>query len=349
VEPRWRTAVRAVGALLVAFVMMLGMMSSVSAQQFQPESPVGVTFVEEGEQAPAAASPFEGKTLVVMGGSYMSGFTAQTGPQFFPDTNVFEKIPGTSTVSRAYRSTSTFTVPVARNLGMGHVNLASAGAETKHILTEAQYSEVPRQLDLLEQLVQRGDDLVIVMQTRGNPHLGQTVACLWAKLNSCSAAELAGIQADLVGVAADEERLVFDEVKRIAPNAPIYSVGTPAVTPRPGSDIGPCGPLITPDEIEPFHDLEVAFNQSILEVATEKGATFVNLQLEDSPWVTSRHDVCSQDPWVWGPRFDTPPSVLDWTNPFSWVSTTLHPTPAGYTPMSTILEYAMLANPPPSR
>lgn len=323
-----RTTVRGLWVILVAALMM----GSVSPALAQPE---------QDPTWSAVLAFFDDKEMHDLGGSYVSGLTARGGSQLDPDMSVFEISPATGFVDLAYRSRLAYTVGAADRFRMPLIRWSSSGAEPEHVYKTSQRPGVPPQLSWLTHRADEGRGLVFVMQTRGNPELVETFVEIANPFVQGAAAHLQAIKNKLLGIRAQQEQEAYDLIRFFAPKATILSIGVPPVAPRPGDSLAGCD-YLTPEEAAGFYDLEQAFTGSIQELAAKNGAWYVDLQRSGSPWMNGAHGICGDDPWVYGPRLAVPPSVEDWTNPFSVLGTSLHSTLEGNDATGVDLDYTLI-------
>ncbi|MED5801480.1 GDSL-type esterase/lipase family protein [Gordonia sp. Z-3] len=267
--------------------------------------------------------------MVALGNSYISGQGADDYRSVPADTSSYRS--GTTGPNNyCFRSRHAAVEIVADRLGAQLTNATCAAAEPRHVDQIAQFDE-GRQIDHLE----RAADIV-VMQVIGNPEFLNVVACV--QLSECDARTVERSMAVLDGEQRRHEQRIHREVRARAPQARIYILSAPQVVPRPGQEYhARCGWFMSDREVVLLN----AFVDKIDEISRTNaqlfGATFVDLDGADSPWRAQRHDLCSAQPWVWGPRLHAPQYEPDSLSLRNWSLGSYHPTRAGQSATATVL------------
>lgn len=267
--------------------------------------------------------------MVALGNSYISGQGADDYRSVPADTSSYRPRT-TGPDNYCFRSRYAAVEIVADRLGAQLTNATCAAAEPRHVDQIAQFDE-GRQIDHVEPTAD-----IVVMQVIGNPEFLNVVACV--QLGECDARTVERSMAVLDGEQRRHEQRIYREVKSRAPHARIYTLGAPQVVPRPGQEYrARCGWFMSDREVVLLN----AFIDKIDEISRTNaqlfGATFVDLGGADSPWHAQRHDLCSAQPWVWGPRLHAPQHESDTLSLRNWSLGSYHPTMAGQSATATVL------------
>ncbi|MFW0784457.1 SGNH/GDSL hydrolase family protein [Gordonia sp. CPCC 206044] len=264
-----------------------------------------------------AATPIR---MVALGNSYLSGQGADNPGAIPADMTSYE--PGTTGPDNyCFRSRFAAVALVARRLDARFTNVTCANSEPRHVDRVAQFDE-GRQIDHVT-----ADTDIVVMQVIGNPEFLTVIMCV--QLGECDPRTIERSVTILDGEQRRHERQIIAEIKARAPHAHVYTVGAPPVAPRVGDEYrSRCGWFMSDREVVLLNRFIDKVNEVSRDNAARFGETFVDLDRPGSPW-NGRHDLCSADAWVWGPRVAAPQHAPDAVQLRHWILGGYHPTKAG--------------------
>jgi hypothetical protein len=290
----------------------------------------------------------------MLGHSFTSANGADNGSLWYRDEDSYQP-ESTGGSHPCFRSVQAAGVQAAQQLGMSLIDAACAGATPANIYPTPQYDEGV-QLAWLP-----STSSAVVLGERGNPEFSQAITkvfdptqdprvrCIPQGLSATDCA--VPMFDDQINAYKGEEgqvQAIYDGIRAKNATARIFAIGIPRwVVPRPGDEIMQrCGAFLAPEEVAPLGHMIDALNDMIREAAIRNGAIFVDVNTPDSPGMQGRHDLCSADAWLWGPRALIPPNDQELLNPEMWFTAAMHPTIAANNAMAGSLIRAMLDNPP---
>ncbi|MEE3848947.1 SGNH/GDSL hydrolase family protein [Gordonia sp. LSe1-13] len=274
----------------------------------------------------AEASP--APQMVALGNSYISGQGADDYRPFPADTSSYET-GTTGPDNYCFRSRHAAVEIVARSLGAPLINVTCANAQPQHVDRTVQFDE-GLQIDHLP-----ADTDIVVMQVIGNPEFLNVVACV--QLRECEPNTVRRSMRVLDEQQRHDERRIYRKIKARAPDARIYTLGAPQVVPRVGQEYrARCGWFMSDREVVLLNNFIDKVDEVSRANAALFGETFVDLDRAGSPW-RQRHDLCSADPWIWGPRLHAPQYGPDNLSLLNWSLGSYHPTKAGQRATAQVL------------
>ncbi|MGC4962296.1 GDSL-type esterase/lipase family protein [Gordonia sp. DT101] len=273
-----------------------------------------------------AAAPLR---MFAIGNSYISGQGADNY-QTIPADMTSYRAGTTGPQNYCFRSRHAAVEIVAKRLGARFTNMTCANSQPRHIDQDAQFDE-GRQIEHLPR-----DADVVVMQVIGNPEFIKVVECV--QLRECDRRTVERSLRVLDDDQRFHERRIIREARAHAPTAHVYVLGAPQVVPRVGQDQrSRCGWFMSDPEVGMLNDFIGKINEISRDNARRAGETFVDLARPGSPW-NQRHDLCSADPWEWGPRVAAPQYGPDNAKFRNWILGGYHPTQAGQRATAVVLE-----------
>ncbi|MDL9948245.1 GDSL-type esterase/lipase family protein [Gordonia sp. ABSL11-1] len=273
-----------------------------------------------------AAKPLQ---MFAMGNSYISGQGADNHQTIPADMTSY--LPGTTgPANYCFRSRHAAVEVVARDLSVDLTNATCANSEPRHVDETVQFDE-GLQIDRLPSTAD-----IVVLQVIGNPEFIKVVECV--QLRECDDATVARSVRVLDEEQRLHERRIVREVQRRAPDADVFVLGAPQVVPRVGQDQrARCGWFMSDREVAQLNRFIDTINAISRDNARRTGETYVDLARPGSPW-NQRHDLCSADPWQWGPRVAAPQYGPDSIQLRHWLLGGHHPTMAGQRATAHVLE-----------
>jgi lysophospholipase L1-like esterase len=314
--------------------------------------------------AAAAPADLTGLEYVALGDSYSAGYG-------LPDPSD-EPAPG------CFQSPDNFPHQVAAALGLQLDDRSCSGAVTENITDQAQTTDTGGVAPVQSESLSASTDIVTVMIS-GNDlgFFGIAESCIaksptgpvfgvapnFFSTNSCQAIYNPSPGNDFLVDVIDQEvkpalATTFALIKQKAPNAKVFVVGYPTITPPAnpcfslpyeGSDIAPpfvpnSVPFVAGDEAY-LHHVEDQLDLAIQQAAGSAGFSYVPTFAQ-----TQDHSLCTADPYVFGFTLTstvTPDPVPGYPGVYIALGT-LHPNQSGADFLAAVVQAAIVAAYPPA-